>query len=47
VRALDDAGVPVIAPVAVFIERPVGSNGDIENVTGDVPPLAVTGVDEG
>jgi hypothetical protein len=31
----------------VFIERPVGSNGDIENVTGDVPPLAVTGVDEG
>ena len=43
-RALDDAGVPVIAPVAVFIERPVGSEGEIEKAIGDVPPLAVTGV---
>ena len=42
--ALDEAGVPVIAPVEVLIVRPVGSDGEIEKVTGDVPPLAVTGV---
>ena len=44
--AADDAGVPVIAPVAVFIESPAGSEGEIEKVIGDVPPLAVTGVNE-
>jgi hypothetical protein len=46
VPALDEAGVPVIAPVEVFIVRPVGSDGEIDKVTGDVPPLAVTGVEE-
>jgi hypothetical protein len=30
----------------VLIVRPVGSDGEIEKVTGEVPPLAVTGVDE-
>ena len=44
--ALDEAGVPVIAPVEVLIVRPVGSDGEIEKVTGEVPPLAVTGVEE-
>ena len=44
--ALDEVGVPVIAPVEVLIVRPVGSDGEIEKVTGDVPPLAVTGVEE-
>jgi hypothetical protein len=28
----------------VLIVRPVGSDGEIERVTGEVPPLAVTGV---
>jgi hypothetical protein len=45
VRALDDAGVPVIAPVEELIVRPVGSVGEIDKVIGDVPPLAVTGVE--
>jgi hypothetical protein len=44
VRALDEVGVPVITPVAVFIESPAGSEDEIEKVIGDVPPLAVTGV---
>ena len=38
--------MPVIAPVEVLIVRPVGSDGVIEKVTGEVPPLAVTGVEE-
>jgi hypothetical protein len=44
VRALDAAGVPVIAPVDVFIAKPVGRVGVIPRVIGEVPPLAVTGV---
>jgi hypothetical protein len=32
----------VIAPVDELIERPEGSDGEIENVIGDVPPLEVT-----
>ena len=43
-RALDEVGVPVIAPVDVLMVRPVGSDGEIEKVTGDVPPDDVTGV---
>ena len=42
----DEVGVPVIAPVEVLIARPVGSVGEIDRVIGDVPPLAVTGVNE-
>lgn len=34
----------MIAPVDELIESPEGSEGEIENVTGEVPPLAVTGV---
>ena len=45
-RALDEVGVPVIAPVDVLMVRPVGRVGDIENVSVAVPPLAVTGVEE-
>jgi hypothetical protein len=37
-------GVPVIAPVDELIESPDGSDGEIENVIGDVPPLEVTGI---
>ena len=37
-------GVPVIAPVAVFIESPDGSDGEIVNVIEGVPPLEVTGI---
>lgn len=43
-RALDAAGVPEIAPVDVFIAKPVGRVGEIPRVIGEVPPLAVTGV---
>ena len=43
-RALDAAGVPVIAPVEVLIVRPVGSDGEIARVIGEVPPDGVTGV---
>jgi hypothetical protein len=42
----DEVGVPVMAPVEVLIVRPVGSVGEIDKVIGDVPPLAVTGVNE-
>jgi hypothetical protein len=44
VPALDEVGVPVITPVAVFIESPAGNEGEIKKAIGDVPPLAVTGV---
>jgi hypothetical protein len=37
-------GVPVIEPVDALIESPDGSDGEIENVIGDVPPLEVTGM---
>jgi hypothetical protein len=37
-------GVPVIAPVDALIESPDGSDGEIEKVIGDVPPLEVTGM---
>jgi hypothetical protein len=40
----DDAGVPVMAPVEEFIDSPDGSDGEIARVIGDVPPLAVTGI---
>ena len=46
VEDAEDAGVPVIAPVDVLIESPAGSDGEIEKVIGDVPPLAETGVNE-
>ena len=35
-----------MAPVEVFIESPDGRDGEIDKVMGDVPPLAVTGVNE-
>ena len=38
-------GVPVIAPVDVLIAKPLGRVGDTANVTGDVPPEDVTGVE--
>ena len=44
VEAADDAGVPVIAPVEVFIDSPAGRDGAIAKVIGAVPPVAVTGV---
>jgi hypothetical protein len=34
----------VIAPVDELIESPDESDGEIENVIGDVPPLEVTGI---
>jgi hypothetical protein len=37
-------GVPVIAPVDELIESPDGSDGEIEKIIGDVPPLEVTGI---
>ena len=40
------AGVPVMAPVEVFIESPDGRDGEIARVIGDVPPLVVTGVND-
>jgi hypothetical protein len=42
VEDAEDAGVPVIAPVDVLIESPAGSDGEIEKVIGDVPPLVAT-----
>jgi hypothetical protein len=42
----DEVGVPVIAPVDVLMARPEGSEGEIARVIGDVPPLAVTGVND-
>lgn len=42
--AEDAAGVPVMAPVEVFIDSPDGRDGDIARLIGDVPPLVVTGV---
>jgi hypothetical protein len=36
----------VIAPVDVFIAKPVGRVGEIPRVIGDVPPLAVTGIND-
>jgi ribosomal protein L24 len=45
--AVDEvAGVPVIAPVEVLIDSPDGRDGEIAKVIGDVPPLAVTGINE-
>jgi hypothetical protein len=35
----------VIAPVDELIERPLGRLGETVNVTGDVPPVDVTGVE--
>jgi hypothetical protein len=35
-----------MAPVEVFIESPDGRDGEIERVIGDVPPVAVTGVND-
>ena len=35
----------MIAPVDELIERPLGRLGEIVNVTGDVPPVEVTGVE--
>ena len=46
VDTADDAGVPVMAPVEVFIESPDGRDGEIARVIGDVPPLAVTGIND-
>ena len=34
----------MIEPVDALIESPDGSDGEIENVIGDVPPLEVTGM---
>ena len=34
----------MIEPVDELIESPDGSDGEIENVIGDVPPLEVTGI---
>jgi len=39
-------GVPVIAPVAVFIDKPDGRVGDTEYVRGAVPPEPATGINE-
>ena len=36
----------MIAPVDVFIAKPVGRVGEIPRVIGDVPPLAVTGIND-
>jgi hypothetical protein len=36
----------VIAPVEVLIESPVGRDGEIARLIGDVPPLAVTGIND-
>jgi hypothetical protein len=35
----------VIAPVEVLIAKPVGSDGEIDKVIGEVPPDDVTGVE--
>ena len=42
----EDAGVPVMAPVEVFIESPLGSDGEIDKLTDGVPPDDVTGVND-
>ena len=34
----------MIAPVDELIESPDGSDGEIEKIIGDVPPLEVTGI---
>ncbi len=36
----------MMAPVEVFIAKPDGSDGEIARVIGDVPPLAVTGIND-
>ena len=36
----------MIAPVDVFIAKPVGRVGEISRVIGEVPPLAVTGIND-
>ena len=36
----------MIAPVEVLIESPVGRDGEIARFIGDVPPLAVTGIND-
>ena len=36
----------MIAPVAVFSVSPAGREGETEKAIGDVPPVAVTGVNE-
>lgn len=46
VTAALTVGVPVIAPVAAFIDKPAGRVGDIEYVRGAVPPELTTGVNE-
>jgi hypothetical protein len=35
-----------MAPVEVFIDSPDGRDGEIARLIGDVPPLAVTGINE-
>lgn len=35
----------MIAPVEVLIAKPVGSDGEIDKVIGEVPPDDVTGVE--
>jgi hypothetical protein len=35
-----------MAPVEVFIDKPDGRVGEIPSVIGEVPPLAVTGINE-
>jgi hypothetical protein len=35
-----------MAPVEVFIVKPDGSDGEIVRLIGDVPPLAVTGIND-
>ena len=35
-----------MAPVEVLIESPVGRDGEIARVIGEVPPLTVTGVND-
>jgi hypothetical protein len=46
VAVKDDAGVPVMAPVAEFIDKPDGRDGEIDKVTDGVPPDDVTGVND-
>ena len=44
VLAAVPVAVPLITPVEVFSESPAGKLGETEYVTGDVPPLKLTGV---
>jgi hypothetical protein len=46
VTLAEDAGVPVMAPVEVFIESPLGSDGEIDKLTDGLPPDDVTGVND-